>query len=172
MPIVHIELFPGRTDVQKEFIARRVIDALAEIAGCTREGVHVIFDEVQPASWAIGPRLTSARPRSRPSDPGYLVVSTIKCKPGKRDEYLAWRRDSVYPFMARSEGFVSSMLIANDTEERRYVIINKWSGPEAEQRYLQDPREAELRREATALLDELATTRYSGPALDVFGAPT
>ncbi len=172
MPIVHIELFPGRSEVQKEFIARRVIDALAEVAGCSREGVHVVFDEVQPGSWAVGPRLASAKPRLSASEPGYVVISTIKCQPGKWDQYLVWRRNSVYPFMARSEGFVSSTLIASSTDEREYVIVNKWSGPEAEQAYLQDPREAELRQEGRALLDELATTRYAGPAVDVFGGPT
>jgi 4-oxalocrotonate tautomerase len=172
MPIVEVRMFPGRDGVQKEFLARRIADAVAEIAGTSREGVHVIFDDVEPDNWAIGPRLAANREEAPPADaePAFIAVGRVQVKDGKHDEYLDWRRNSVYPFMASHEGFVSSTLLSVPDEPNQYVIVNKWTSPEAQAAYTAKPREAELRVEARELLDQLVTEDFDGRVIDVFAS--
>lgn len=170
MPIVRLSLFSGRNNVVKGFVARGIVDVVSEVAGTTREGVHVLFDEFERDQWAIGPRLTSADSAAEPGpwQPAYISVSRIRLLPGKRDAYLAWRRDSVYPFMASHEGFISSALLSDSSDEESFVIINKWASRAADEAYGADPREAELRLEARGLLSQLATQELDGDVVDVF----
>lgn len=170
MPIVRVEMFPGRDSVQKEFLARSIADAVAEIAGTSREGVHVIFDDVPREEWAIGPRLAANREHEPESDaePAFVSVGRVQVKDGKHEAYLDWRRDAVYSFMATHEGFVSSTLLSVPDEPNQYVIVNKWTSPEAQEAYTAKPREAELRVEARDLLDQLVTEDFDGRVVDVF----
>jgi 4-oxalocrotonate tautomerase len=170
MPLVRVQLFPGRTDVMKEFLARSINDAVAEIAGTSREGVHVIFEEVPKDAWAIGPRLASSRESAPPSTdvPAHVTIGRVEVQEGKRAAYLAWRRDSVFPFMASHDGFLSSTLLTVPDNPNQFVIINKWTSPEAEQAYLAKPREAELRQEAKGVLTQLFSEALNGRVVDVF----
>ncbi len=59
MPTIHVEMFPGRTDEQKEKLAQRFTQAFIEEAGAKPESVHVIFCDVSPNNWAIGGKLAS-----------------------------------------------------------------------------------------------------------------
>jgi heme-degrading monooxygenase HmoA len=70
--------------------------------------------------------------------------------------------------MASHEGFISSTLLAVPEEPNQYVIINKWTSPEAQEAYTAKPREAELRVEARELLDQLVTEDFDGRIVDVF----
>ena len=170
MPIVRVEMFPGRDTTQKEFLARSIADAVAEIAGTSREGVHVIFDDVPREEWAIGPRLAANREHEPDlsEDAAYIAIGRVKVKEGKHAEYLDWRRNSVFPFMASHEGFISSTLLTVDDDPNQYVIVNKWASPEAQDAYTAKPREAELRIEARELLDQLVTEDFDGRVVDVF----
>jgi 4-oxalocrotonate tautomerase len=172
MPIVEVRMFPGRDAVKKEFLARRIADAVSEVAGTSREGVHVIFDDVEPENWAIGPRLAAHREEPPPLDgePALVAVGRVRVKDGMREQYLEWRRSSVFPFMASHEGFVSSTLLTVADDPNQFVIINKWTGPDAYEAYLAKPREAELRIEARELLDQLVTEDFDGRVVDVFRA--
>jgi 4-oxalocrotonate tautomerase len=170
MPIVRISLFPGRNSVVKEFVARAVGDAVCEIAGTSREGVHVLFDEVARDDWAIGPRLSSApeQPETPAWDRAYVSIGRVKVLPGKRDEYLKWRRDSVYPFMASHEGFINSTVLDDPKSPDVYLVINKWVSRAADEAYGAHPFEAELRRQARDYLDTLFTDDSAGDVVDVF----
>lgn len=170
MPVVTIQMFPGRSGVMKEFLARAIVDAVAEIAGTSREGVHVIFNDVPKDEWAIGPRLASSREQAPPTNavPAYFQIGRVNVLPDKHAEYLAWRRDSVFSFMASHDGFLGSTLLTAKDDPNQYVIINKWTSPEAAQSYLAKPREAELRVEAKAFLGELFTDMLDGRVVDVF----
>jgi 4-oxalocrotonate tautomerase len=172
MPIVEVRMFRGRDTVKKEFLARRIADAVAEIAGTSREGVHVIFDDVEPENWAIGPRLAANReePPEVDSEAAFVAVGRVQIKEGKREQYLEWRRNSVFPFMASHEGFISSTLLTTPDDPNQYVIVNKWIDPDAYEAYLAKPREAELRIEARELLDQLVTQDFDGRVVDVFAA--
>lgn len=170
MPVVTIQMFPGRSSVMKEFLARAVADAAAEIAGTSREGVHVIFDDVAQEDWAIGPRLASSRESAPASEeaPTYVRIGHVAVQPDKHEEYLAWRRDSVFPFMASQTAFLGSTLLTVPDDPNKYVIINKWTSPEASAAYLAKPREAELRIEAREFLTDLFAGTMEGRVVDVF----
>ena len=54
MPIVRVEMWPGRTPAQKAELARRITDAMVTVAHTTPEATIVIFQEVAKEDWAIG----------------------------------------------------------------------------------------------------------------------
>jgi phenylpyruvate tautomerase PptA (4-oxalocrotonate tautomerase family)/quinol monooxygenase YgiN len=170
MPIARLSLFSGRDSVVKGFRARGIIDVVSEIAGTSREGVHVLFDEFETDQWAIGPRLRSAQnaPERPQWLPAYVSVSQVRLIPGMLDAYLAWRRDSVYPFMASHEGFISSTLLSDPGDADVFTVINKWASRAARAAYQADPGESELRAQARELLSQLATDALAGDVVDVF----
>ncbi|MOA68340.1 2-hydroxymuconate tautomerase [compost metagenome] len=52
MPIVRVELLPGRTQAQKASYVRELTRITAEILECPPESIDVIFTEIQPHDWA------------------------------------------------------------------------------------------------------------------------
>lgn len=61
MPIVRIELFPGRDAEKKAAIAREVTKALEASAGIDPADTTVIFDEVKQADWFVAGESFAAR---------------------------------------------------------------------------------------------------------------
>ena len=59
MPIVHIEMWPGRTQGQKAELARVLTEAMVTIAHTQAEEVIVVFQEVAKEDWAKAGRLAS-----------------------------------------------------------------------------------------------------------------
>jgi 4-oxalocrotonate tautomerase len=59
MPIVRVEMFPGRTRAQKQELARSITEAVANIAHTTPEATIVIFQEVDREDWAQAGKLAS-----------------------------------------------------------------------------------------------------------------
>jgi 4-oxalocrotonate tautomerase len=59
MPIVRVEMFPGRTHAQKQELARAITEAVANIAHATPEATIVIFADVAREHWAQGGKLAS-----------------------------------------------------------------------------------------------------------------
>jgi 4-oxalocrotonate tautomerase len=59
MPIVHIEMFSGRTDAQKSELARVITDALVNIAHTTPDATIVIFQDIDKENWAQEGKLLS-----------------------------------------------------------------------------------------------------------------
>ena len=59
MPIVRVEMWPGRTRQQKRELAQEITDAMVRIAGTSPEGTIVIFDHVKKEDWAQGGVLSS-----------------------------------------------------------------------------------------------------------------
>lgn len=51
MPIIQIELFPGRSQTQKDALACAITDACVEVLGNVPEDVTVTFNEVQKSDW-------------------------------------------------------------------------------------------------------------------------
>jgi len=54
MPIVRVEMWPGRTQEQKAELARAITDAVVSIARTTPEDTIVIFQDVARENWAKG----------------------------------------------------------------------------------------------------------------------
>lgn len=53
MPLVRVELFPGRSPEMKAEIAKAFTQSLETIAGSKPEATTIIFSEVQPHDWVV-----------------------------------------------------------------------------------------------------------------------
>ena len=69
MPMIRVEMFPGRTLEQKRAFAKAVTESFVAICGSTPQGVHVIFTEIQKEDWATAGKLASdaAAPAAAPA---------------------------------------------------------------------------------------------------------
>jgi 4-oxalocrotonate tautomerase len=167
MPIVRVEMFRGRTTVMKEFLGRAIVDAVSEIAGPPRENVQVVFSDVGTDEWAIGPTLVSSRPPAPAPAyaPAVMVVERVALNAGKGKEYLAWRRDAVLPFLATQPGFLSSTLL--DVGEDAYVVVDKWTSPQARDKSQADERSGALEAEEAQFVASRSSD-VTGRVVDVF----
>ncbi len=59
MPIIRVEMWPGRTHAQKAELARRITEAVVEVARTTPEATIVVFQDVAKENWAVAGRLAS-----------------------------------------------------------------------------------------------------------------
>ncbi|MFC2000311.1 4-oxalocrotonate tautomerase family protein [Chloroflexota bacterium] len=59
MPIIRVEMWPGRTHAQKAEIARLITEAVVDVAHTTPEATTVIFEDVPKENWAVGGILAS-----------------------------------------------------------------------------------------------------------------
>jgi len=59
MPVVRVEMWPGRTHAQKAELARLVTEAVVEVSHTTPEATTVIFEDVSDENWAVGGVLAS-----------------------------------------------------------------------------------------------------------------
>ena len=59
MPIVRVEMFPGRTHAQKQELARAITEAVTNIAHTTADATIVIFQDVERENWAQAGKLAS-----------------------------------------------------------------------------------------------------------------
>ncbi len=54
MPIVKVEMWPGRTQEQKAELARAITEAVVNIARTSADDTIVIFQDVARENWAKG----------------------------------------------------------------------------------------------------------------------
>ena len=59
MPVIHVEMWTGRTYAQKQELAKALTDAMVKIANTTPEATIVIFDDVPKENWAQAGVLSS-----------------------------------------------------------------------------------------------------------------
>ena len=59
MPIVMVQMWPGRTRDQKAELARLITDAMVSVAHTTPDATIVIFEDVAKDNWAVGGVLSS-----------------------------------------------------------------------------------------------------------------
>ena len=59
MPVIHVEMWPGRTQAQKKQLAKAITDAMVDITKTTPEATIVIFQDVPKENWAQGGELSS-----------------------------------------------------------------------------------------------------------------
>lgn len=57
MPILHLEMHPGRTVDQKRAFVREVTKVAVETLGCPPESVDVVISEVDRENWAKAGKL-------------------------------------------------------------------------------------------------------------------
>lgn len=53
MPFVNIRIYQGHPKERRDEIARRVTDAIADVARVPREAVWVVFEEIDPPDWYV-----------------------------------------------------------------------------------------------------------------------
>jgi 4-oxalocrotonate tautomerase len=54
MPMIKVEMFPGRTDEQKRAMANEVTEAFVRTCDVAAEHVSLIITEIDPSHWAEG----------------------------------------------------------------------------------------------------------------------
>ena len=59
MPIIRVEMFPGRTVGQKRDLARELTDGFVRACGGAGEKLHVVITEVERENWGVGGELMS-----------------------------------------------------------------------------------------------------------------
>ena len=59
MPLVRVEMWPGRTQSQKAELARVITEAVVSVAHTTPESTIVIFEDIAKENWAVGGVLAS-----------------------------------------------------------------------------------------------------------------
>ncbi len=59
VPILHLQMHPGRTDDQKRAFAREVTKAAVETLACPPESLEILITEIAKDSWAVGGKLKS-----------------------------------------------------------------------------------------------------------------
>jgi 4-oxalocrotonate tautomerase len=59
MPVVHVEMWSGRTYSQKQELARAITEAMVKITNTTPEATIVVFSDVPKENWAQGGVLAS-----------------------------------------------------------------------------------------------------------------
>ena len=64
MPIIRVEMFPGRTTDQKRAMVRELTDSFIRTAGGNPQGVHVVITEVDPGDWGSGGVLASDKAKT------------------------------------------------------------------------------------------------------------
>ena len=59
MPIIRVEMFPGRTADQKRDLARELTDGFVRACGGPGDQLHVVITEVERENWGVGGELMS-----------------------------------------------------------------------------------------------------------------
>lgn len=59
MPIIRVEMFPGRDRQKKAEIARELTDTFLRVAGGKPEGVTVLFQEIHQEDWSVAGTLVA-----------------------------------------------------------------------------------------------------------------
>ena len=54
MPFVNIQILKGHPQARKDEIARRVTDAISEVAQLPKQAVWVVFEDVTAEDWYVG----------------------------------------------------------------------------------------------------------------------
>ena len=54
MPMIRVQMFPGRTDGQKEALVKELTEAIVRTCDAKQDDVWVIIDEVDREHWALG----------------------------------------------------------------------------------------------------------------------
>jgi len=59
MPIIRVEMFPGRTEAQKRELVKELTDAFVRTAGGKPDAVFVVLTDVEKGNWGSGGELCS-----------------------------------------------------------------------------------------------------------------
>ncbi|MFH1153647.1 MAG: tautomerase family protein [Pseudomonadota bacterium] len=52
MPHIIVKFYTGRSEQQKDHLAKEIVKDVVAIAGCQERSVSVAFEEIKPEDWA------------------------------------------------------------------------------------------------------------------------
>lgn len=55
MPFVNIRILQGHSQERKDEIAKRITDAISEVAQLPKDVIWVVFEDVATDNWYVGP---------------------------------------------------------------------------------------------------------------------
>lgn len=55
MPFVNIRILKGHSQERKDEIAKRITDAISEVAQLPKDVIWVVFEDVATDNWYVGP---------------------------------------------------------------------------------------------------------------------
>lgn len=61
MPIIRVEMFPGRTVAQKQAMIKELTEGFVRTCGGKPESVHVIISSVAKEDWGSGGEICSVK---------------------------------------------------------------------------------------------------------------
>lgn len=67
MPILHLEMWKGKSPETKRALAESLVRAVVAQLGCPDEVVSLVIDEVEPSNWYIGEQNGEASEADRAS---------------------------------------------------------------------------------------------------------
>ncbi len=59
MPIIRVEMFPGRSEDQKRELVKELTDAFVRTAGGKPDSVFVVLTDIEKNNWGVGGELCS-----------------------------------------------------------------------------------------------------------------
>jgi 4-oxalocrotonate tautomerase len=65
MPYIAVEIIEGRTEEQKQRVARAITDALVDHMDASAEHVYVVFKDIAATDWLIAGETVAERRRKR-----------------------------------------------------------------------------------------------------------
>ena len=63
MPIVRIEMWPGRTQIAKNQLMTDMVDVVVKNCGCPASAVTVVLTEIPREQWVLDGTLCAAMPK-------------------------------------------------------------------------------------------------------------
>lgn len=59
MPVIHVEMFPGRDIETRRRLVRELTDAYVNVCGGRPQAIHILLKEIDQDRWANGGELYS-----------------------------------------------------------------------------------------------------------------
>lgn len=131
MPLVRVDWYPGRSQVTKDVLSRRILEAFAGAADCPYPTVQIIFTEVAHSDWVLGPSMVpdGAAPGGAAQEPTYAAWLDLTVDTASRDTLSEWYRESLLPELSTVSGFLGIDLY--ELTETRYRLCIRWVGEPA-----------------------------------------
>lgn len=148
MPIVRVNMFEGRSSEQKRRLVRDITATVADVCGVSPATVHVLIEEVARENWGRGSVLNADRgnrPKAPVDELTFFSVSDVITVPERREEYLAYRKDSVHPTMATMPGYQGSFVGQDIEDENHFILLIRWHDLESRSNYQRSQEHDQLR---------------------------
>lgn len=135
MPTVRVEWYPGRSQLTKDVLSRRVLEAFAHGADCPYQTVQIVFSEIAQADWVLGPSVVPGgvtQSGEAVPEATYSAWLDLSVDAGRRDALAAWYRDELVPDLVTVPGFLGVDLYELTEADHRLCV--RWVGEAATER--------------------------------------